>query len=532
MENLFVWILILAGAALALLGVFLVASERELKRKKQEIEELTAQLDESPARTAPATMVLTQAVASDDVNDLDSNNERLQKEIADLSAKLELSRRAIQELEAEGRQYQNAQAEAERLRAANDELMSEIKELKERLHASEARTSTSVTESIDAAERQRELRTEIENLQNQLTETQNKMRELEEDRKQDANAASLAANHAEERRQWGIKVAELERQVTEARQHLGDTESLRNRLADSEQQLHILQEETHRYEQDIPRWQARLAEAEENRHRLSGLRAPLDALLAKHAEISDRQRRFEEDLAEFSGLMAMPASEGRQANGTATPTYHQTFAPPPPVNFVAAQTQDAAAEAIDDANDEPRAAAPQLVAEETTNKRRKRRFGIFPLIVLLPLAGALAFGVMNKPAERTGSYPKPAAAAPTKLERPLQAIVTPPTGERDAETAQATIKPKDAAKTAAKDAVIANKMAPRHDAKVAGIYEITQPSRVYAAPSELSQLIGDIEPGVKVNVVNARGEWLEIHSKHGRPPGYVRKEGARILAQN
>jgi hypothetical protein len=66
-----------------------------------------------------------------------------------------------------------------------------------------------------------------------------------------------------------------------------------------------------------------------------------------------------------------------------------------------------------------------------------------------------------------------------------------------------------------------------------GTYEITQPSRVYAAPSELSQLIGEIEPGVKVNVVNTRDGWLEIHSKHGRLPGFIRKEvAARVTEPN
>lgn len=60
-----------------------------------------------------------------------------------------------------------------------------------------------------------------------------------------------------------------------------------------------------------------------------------------------------------------------------------------------------------------------------------------------------------------------------------------------------------------------------------------RPSRVYAAPKELSRSIGDIEPGVNVNVVNARDGWLEIHSKHGRPPGYIRREAAaRVTGQN
>jgi hypothetical protein len=283
----------------------------------------------------------------------------------------------------------------------------------------------------------------------------------------------------------------------------------------------------------MPRWQARVAEAEENRHRLSGLRAPLNALLATHAEISDRQRRFEEDLAQFSGLIAMPASEGRQANGTAAPTYHQTFAPPPPINPVAAQTQDAGAETFDEAHDEPRAAAPQnLVTEENIGKKRKRRFGIFPIIVLLPIAGALAVGVLNKPAERDGSYPKTATAALTKPEQPLEKLATTSAVEREAESLRTAITAKESAKSAAKNLATATKAAARQETKVAGIYEITQPSRVYAAPTELSQLIGDIEPGVKVNVVNARDGWLEIHSKHGRPPGYIRKEAARIIAQN
>jgi hypothetical protein len=69
--------------------------------------------------------------------------------------------------------------------------------------------------------------------------------------------------------------------------------------------------------------------------------------------------------------------------------------------------------------------------------------------------------------------------------------------------------------------------------RVAGTYEITPASRVYAAPSESSQPIGDIEPGVKVSVVNRRDGWLEIHSKHGRPPGFIRTEvAARVAAQN
>jgi hypothetical protein len=66
----------------------------------------------------------------------------------------------------------------------------------------------------------------------------------------------------------------------------------------------------------------------------------------------------------------------------------------------------------------------------------------------------------------------------------------------------------------------------RQSPRVAGTYQMTRASRVYAGPSEFSQSIGDIEAGVKVSVVDNRDGWLEIHSKHGRPPGYVRSEVA------
>jgi hypothetical protein len=73
----------------------------------------------------------------------------------------------------------------------------------------------------------------------------------------------------------------------------------------------------------------------------------------------------------------------------------------------------------------------------------------------------------------------------------------------------------------------------KQESPAAGTYQITQPSRVYAAPNELSQLIGEIEPGVRVNVVNTRDGWLEIHSKHGRPPGFIRREvAARVAGRN
>jgi hypothetical protein len=500
MENMFVWILIFAGAAIALMGVFWITSERELKKKRLEIEKLTAKLDESPITPAPAPMPLTQPVESEEVAELHAKNEELQRKIANLSAKLELGRRAIEELEGAEQQDKSSQIDAQRLRDANDALTSEIKELKVRLQTSEARVSPAVAENFDAAERQRQLRSEIEELQKYLAESQSKVRELENSQQQFANVESLKSIHADEEQRLETKIADLERELASARENFGELESLRRQLTESERLRQELAVENRRHEEEIPRWQARIAEAEENRHRLSEMRPRFDALRAKHAGIAEQQNRFEEDLAAFGSLITLPVGATKKTNGAAAPTV----------------------------------APEQLAAEDNTNKKRKRRFGLFPLVVLLPIAAAFAFGIWNTPAQHTDPYAKPAAVPAPKSEHLADKAVNTSAARAEAEAVQLAAKPREAAKPA-KEAGPATKppRSPRLATKVSGTYEITQSSRIYAAPTEFSQLIGDIEPGVKVNVVNARDGWLEIHSKHGRPPGYIRKEAAaRVIAQN
>jgi len=30
-------------------------------------------------------------------------------------------------------------------------------------------------------------------------------------------------------------------------------------------------------------------------------------------------------------------------------------------------------------------------------------------------------------------------------------------------------------------------------------------------------------------VVNSKGEWLEVHSRRGNPPGFIRRQDAKFL---
>ena len=68
--------------------------------------------------------------------------------------------------------------------------------------------------------------------------------------------------------------------------------------------------------------------------------------------------------------------------------------------------------------------------------------------------------------------------------------------------------------------------------RVRGAFQTIRPTRVYSEPNEDSDHIADIGKGTRVNVVNSQNGWLEIHSKHGRPPGFIRRDAAERVTSN
>ena len=57
----------------------------------------------------------------------------------------------------------------------------------------------------------------------------------------------------------------------------------------------------------------------------------------------------------------------------------------------------------------------------------------------------------------------------------------------------------------------------------AGIYRVRYPTTVHSEPREDSSTVAEIRKDTRVNVVGVEGDWLEIRSKHGRPPGFIKK---------
>ena len=507
MENIFVLIVLFAGAAVALLGFFLVASEKELKVKRREIEELLNKLENAPEGSSRVQMATPQPDHSRELADLRAQNQDLQNQVSALSGKLELSRRSIQEMETTQQNAQNGQAESQQLRAANDQLTAELNELRRRLQSGETHGAGSAAQNHDAAERHAQLQSEIMDLKQKLQESHAKVRELEGLQQKVAHLDTLEAEQREERQKLQGRIADMEREVSSNQEKVREMAALQMRLAQSEHDQATLREESQRHDQEIARWRERIAEGEENRRRLAVLQTPYEQLLSKQSSLADQQREFQGELAAFARLMATPAQENHSAGSSAN-------------------SQDSGAPSQSDLQ-EYTAAAPQ--------EKAKRRFGIFSAVILLAASGLL--GAKFFSSNSTDSTVPVVSASAVKISDRATTPVAPqvnaalelkviePPAVSEPQPAKETPKPIN--ETSRPSQI--TKQAPR----IAGTYQITQASRVYAEPTESSQLIGEIEPGMKVNVVNNRDGWLEIHSKHGRPPGFIRREvAARVTGQN
>lgn len=64
-----------------------------------------------------------------------------------------------------------------------------------------------------------------------------------------------------------------------------------------------------------------------------------------------------------------------------------------------------------------------------------------------------------------------------------------------------------------------------------GVYETTRTTAVYEDPSSASRVLSQIRGGTRINVVSSAGDWLQVQSKRGNPPGYVRADDARLIAR-
>ena len=54
---------------------------------------------------------------------------------------------------------------------------------------------------------------------------------------------------------------------------------------------------------------------------------------------------------------------------------------------------------------------------------------------------------------------------------------------------------------------------------------------VYEEPTGSARVLTQIAKGTQVTVVRSLGEWLEVRSKHGNPPGFIRVDDAMFVSK-
>src|SRR4030095_10136092 len=171
METLYVWLFIFAGATMIVLGIFLLASERELRKQRREIDVLRRH--HQPSQPQGFEKHLSAEL-------LMTRNKELIEKISSLSSELEESKRMVKDLQSERHQRlsdselkQQLQAsqgtikelEAEQQRLAgvnfeNQQLREQIATLQNQLQTSEIQLSESAWQNEEADERYAQLQNE------------------------------------------------------------------------------------------------------------------------------------------------------------------------------------------------------------------------------------------------------------------------------------------------------------------------------------------------------------------------------------
>ena len=72
----------------------------------------------------------------------------------------------------------------------------------------------------------------------------------------------------------------------------------------------------------------------------------------------------------------------------------------------------------------------------------------------------------------------------------------------------------------------------RRTSFVEGAYTATTDTPVREGPGLHYKSVAKITKGMKVQVVDAEGDWLKVQSKHGNPPGYIEKRSAERQQTN
>src|SRR5499433_4610648 len=171
METLYVWLFMFAGATMVVLGIFLLDSERELRKQRREIDVLRR--NQRPSEP--------QGFETHPSAELMMRNKELTEKISSLSSELEESKRMMEDLQSEEHQRvsdselkQQLQASQETIKA----LEAEQQRLLDQLETSESLLSKAASQFQEVAERDLKLESQLAESRQQVDKLTMKNNEL------------------------------------------------------------------------------------------------------------------------------------------------------------------------------------------------------------------------------------------------------------------------------------------------------------------------------------------------------------------
>jgi len=323
MDNMLIWMLVFAGATIGLLAVFLIASERELRIKRRELETLVNKPSDSTDTDPVSETGFDQHGDIQTIRQLKAENKKLHDDMETLNTSLEVSETRVQELDAKVRGFTNLLTENDQLVKRNEELLEEITALKNQPQGNESREDVEQGQHTGLEDKCAALESELTRLQAELNETQFHLRDMQSTKAQLEAATSRELEITDRYTELERRTAGLTDQLATNQERLMQYDSLQTQLRDVEQRYEQARAETQRLQQEVSAWQERFAGENNSRQRLELIRQHLNEVNTKRAELADKHGVIQQELLAITQIF----DDVQQSRSDATPqtaTYQST----------------------------------------------------------------------------------------------------------------------------------------------------------------------------------------------------------------
>src|SRR5215813_4920711 len=158
-----VWLFIFAGVSIIVEGICLLASERELRKRRREIDMLRRNHQPSETELMTRNKELVETISSLSAQ-LEENKRTVERELVsagELNQQLQASQEAIKELEAEQQRLGGVNFE-------NQQLREEIANLQNQLQTSESLINTTASQYKEVADRNLQLESDLAESRQQM----------------------------------------------------------------------------------------------------------------------------------------------------------------------------------------------------------------------------------------------------------------------------------------------------------------------------------------------------------------------------